>query len=89
METKMTGGLNMKARPQNRHLKPFKPIGTESMTGRLFVRVTPEIEKIVRSLPNSSTWLRRVIYDAVKREMFEENGSNSSTRGEPPYHETQ
>jgi len=55
-------------RPQNRHLKPFLPKGEKAMTGRLYVRVSPELERIVRSIPQYPDWLRRVITDAVGRE---------------------
>ena len=38
------------------------------MTGRLHVRVPPELERVVRSIPKYPDWLRRVIADAVSRE---------------------
>jgi len=60
----------MGERPQNKYLKPFKPKGEKPMSGRLFVRVTPEIEQAVKSLPDSPEWLRRVITEAVKRELL-------------------
>ena len=57
----------------------FKPKGEKPMSGRLFVRVTPEIEQVVRSLPDSPEWLRRVICDAVKRELGQPPGSENAT----------
>ncbi|WAS04918.1 hypothetical protein LQF76_05870 [Gloeomargaritales cyanobacterium VI4D9] len=65
----------MSERPQNRHLKPFKPKGDQPMSGRLFVRVTSDIEQLVKSLPDSPAWLRRVITEAARRELLGENAS--------------
>ncbi len=66
--------------PKIENLKPFKPKGATALSGRLFVRVAPEIESAVKSLPRDgrSDWLRRVITEAAQRELMtgkdEKNG---------------
>ena len=56
------------------YLTRFKQAGEvpleKTVTG---VRLTPEIGEAVRSLPSSerSAWLRRVISEAVKRELID------------------
>ena len=51
------------------NLKPFKPIGSRSLSSRpLSVKVAPELDEAVRSLPDSAAWLRRVIEAAAKAE---------------------
>jgi hypothetical protein len=39
----------------------------------LGVRVAVDIDAAVRSLPNRSAWLRRVITEAARRELLNEN----------------
>jgi hypothetical protein len=39
------------------------------------VRLTQNIDHLVRSLPNRSAWLRRVISEAAQRELMQENKS--------------
>jgi len=60
-------------RPKLENLKPFKPRGEQAMSGRLFVRVTSDIEQAVKALPDSPAWLRRVITTAAKRELMGES----------------
>lgn len=51
------------------NLKPFKPIGEKALSHRaLSVKVTPELDRAVRSLPDRSAWLRRVIEAAARAE---------------------
>ena len=59
--------------PRLENLKRFKPVGNKPMHGRLFVRVPLEIEKAVRSRPNSQDWLRNVIMKAIQ---IEETGKS-------------
>jgi len=42
-------------------------------SGMLSARVAVDIDAAVRSLPNRSGWLRRVITEAVQRELLNEN----------------
>jgi len=71
-------------RPQNKNLKPFKPKGEKPMEGRLFVRVTSELEQVVRSLPDSPEWLRRVISEAARRELLgKSQGGTASEKATP------
>lgn len=61
-------------RPNYQTIAPyrFKPQGEKPLSGRLFVRVPPELETAIRSIPNSPAWLRRVIAEAAKRERIGE-----------------
>jgi hypothetical protein len=55
------------------NLQPFKPEGETALASQpLCVKVNREIDAKVRSLPNKSTWLRRVITEAVLRELISE-----------------
>jgi hypothetical protein len=47
--------------PKTAHLPRAVMKGDRSMKGRLFVRVTTDVEMQVRSLPNYQDWLREVI----------------------------
>jgi hypothetical protein len=64
--------------PRLENLKPFKPVGEKAMHGRLFVRVPLEIEKAVRSRPNSQNWLRDVITKAIEKEKHISNKTETS-----------
>ncbi len=49
---------------------PFNPLGDQPMPRRpLSVKVDSEIDELIRSLPNRSEWLRRVITEAAEREL--------------------
>lgn len=51
----------------------FKPIGKKPLSRRIVgVRVEPEIESALNCLPHAqrSEWLRRVISEAVRRELI-------------------
>ena len=51
------------------NLKPFKRIGSKPLNYRpLSVKVVPELDEAVRSLPDSNAWLRRVIEAAARAE---------------------
>jgi hypothetical protein len=55
------------------NLQPFKPDGETALAKQpLCVKVDKEIDAKVRSLPDKSTWLRRVITEAVQRELMSE-----------------
>lgn len=56
-----------KGKPEN--LTPMPPQGAQSFALQpLCVRVPVEIDAWVRSQPNPSEWLRRVIAEAVERD---------------------
>jgi len=74
----------MSERPQNKYLKPFKPKGEQPMAGRLFVRVTKDIEQAVKALPNSPEWLRRVITTAAQKELLQGTGKENQEPSPPP-----
>lgn len=51
------------------NLKPFKLIGSKPLASRpLSVKVAPELQSAIRSLPNASGWLRRIIEEAARVE---------------------
>ena len=53
----------------------FKQVGDKPLSPQLppiNVRLTPDIDQLVRSLPNRSEWLRRVITEAAKKELISE-----------------
>lgn len=53
----------------------FKQIGDKPLSPKLppiNVRLPSEIDAFVRPLPNRSEWLRRVITEAVERELMQE-----------------
>jgi hypothetical protein len=55
------------------NLTPFKPDGETALARQpLCVKVDKEIDAKVRSLPNKANWLRRVITEAVQRELMGE-----------------
>ncbi len=73
--------------PKLENLKPFKPKNAEPMTGRLFTRVPANIEAAVKTLPASerSEWLRRVITEAVQRELMNPaSDTRATTEAEGP-----
>jgi hypothetical protein len=41
----------------------------------LIARVPIRIDAVVRSLPNRSAWLRRIITEAAQRELMKDGGS--------------
>lgn len=51
----------------------FKQVGDKPLSPKLSpinVRLTPDIDQLVRSLPNRSEWLRRVISEAAQQELM-------------------
>ncbi|NJR57281.1 MAG: hypothetical protein HC768_23820 [Acaryochloris sp. CRU_2_0] len=55
------------------NLQPFKPLAEEALSSQpLCVKVEKSIDARVRSLPDKSAWLRRVITEAVQRELMGE-----------------
>lgn len=55
------------------NLRPFKPVADEALASQpLCVKVEKAIDARVRALPNKSAWLRRVITEAVQRELMSE-----------------
>jgi hypothetical protein len=53
------------------YLKPAPMVGDKPLDPRpLTVKVDPGIAEVVRSLPNASAWLRRVIGEAAQRELM-------------------
>ncbi len=57
-------------------LKPYqykgKGIGLRyGATKPLCVGMPPEIDALIRALPNRSEWMRRVLTEAAKRELME------------------
>jgi hypothetical protein len=51
----------------------YAPIGDEPLAGKaLSVKVAPDVDALVRSLPNRSEWLRRVITEAAEKELLNE-----------------
>jgi hypothetical protein len=56
--------------PKTAHLSPMPKVGDRALaTVALSAKVDPEIDALVRALPNRSEWLRRVITEAAQREL--------------------
>lgn len=56
----------------------FKQIGDKPLSPKLppiNVRLPSEIDEVVRPLPNRSEWLRRVITEAARRELIQQDVS--------------
>jgi len=69
--------MSNKSKVQNRRdiETRFKQVGDKPLSPKLSpinVRLTPDIDQLVRSLPNRSEWLRRVITEAAKKELTSE-----------------
>jgi hypothetical protein len=65
------------------HQKPRPadlPEGVELATKTLGVKLPVHIDAAVRSLPNRSEWLRRVITEAVERELLNQESKTSIDR---------
>ena len=57
--------------------------GTEPLADKLLcVRLTQSVDATVRSLPNMSSWVRRVITEAAQRELMTSDGRSRSKDGE-------
>jgi hypothetical protein len=62
---------NPHPRPENLKSLPRCDATTAPLAGQnLSVRLTADIDEFVRSLPNKSAWLRRVITEAAQRELM-------------------
>ncbi len=58
-------------KPKLENLKPFSPIGSEALADKqIQVRLPKDVDEAVRSLPDKTDWLRRVIVEAAKRELM-------------------
>ena len=56
------------------HLTRFKPAGDEALAERpVSVKLPPEVDATLRSLPVPSEWLRRVISEAAYRELLDQS----------------
>jgi hypothetical protein len=65
-------------KPKTEYLRPIQRMDdTEEPLAALALsaRVPAQIDAIVRSLPNRSAWLRRVITEAAQRELLKEGES--------------
>lgn len=52
------------------HFTRFKPVHSQPLANRpISVRLPVEIDAAIRALPEPSEWLRRVICEAVEKEM--------------------
>jgi hypothetical protein len=57
--------------------------GTEPLAEKLLcVRLTQSVDARVRSLPNMSSWVRRVITEAAQRELMKDDVLSLSKDGE-------
>jgi hypothetical protein len=57
------------------NLKPAPRLGDDPLAlAPLQVRVPVEVDRAVRSLPNRSAWMRRVLVEAAERELMSEAG---------------
>jgi hypothetical protein len=53
----------------------FVSLGDEPLADKaLSVRVEQDVDRAVRSLPNRTQWLRRVITEAAQRELLDQGG---------------
>jgi hypothetical protein len=52
------------------HLTRFKSVRSEPLAARpISVKLPVDIDAVIRALPEPSEWLRRVICEAVKKEL--------------------
>jgi hypothetical protein len=71
---------NPNPRPEN--LKPIPRMDDTTdplAASALMARVPIHIDAVVRSLPNRSAWLRRIITEAAQRELMKDGVLSSST----------
>jgi hypothetical protein len=62
---------NPNPRPENIRPKPRSDNSTQPLASEILgVRVSVEIDALVRSLPSKTAWLRRVITEAAQRELM-------------------
>ncbi|MDV3002576.1 MAG: hypothetical protein N5P05_004231 (plasmid) [Chroococcopsis gigantea SAG 12.99] len=63
--------------PQTAHLEPYqvKPGDEPLARDPLTVRVPVEIDRAIRSLPDKTAWLRRVLVEAARRELIDDKSS--------------
>jgi hypothetical protein len=57
--------------PRTRCDRTIKPLAVSPIMVRLFA----DVDTVVRSLPNRSAWLRRVITEAAQRELMKDGES--------------
>lgn len=56
---------------ENLKKAPFKPVGEKALASKpVAVKLPQDIDEAVRSLPNPSEWLRRVIVEAARQEFM-------------------
>jgi hypothetical protein len=64
--------------PKGESLKPYqfkgKGLGIKHNSQPVSVLLPPEIDALIRALPNRSDWMRRVLTEAAQRELT--GGSN-------------
>ena len=49
------------------NLKPFKPVSEKALCSRPFcVKLPSKLDEVVRSLPETAVWVRKVIEDAAR-----------------------
>jgi|GEM_PF-3650556 len=60
------------------------PPGAKIAKRPLTVRVLEEVDTVIRSLPEPSAWLRRVITEAAERELLGESPGTGSENPPPP-----
>jgi hypothetical protein len=60
--------------PKTEHLEPYRARATDEPLAEhpLTVRVPVEIDRLIRSLPDKSAWMRRVLVEAATRELGSE-----------------
>jgi hypothetical protein len=74
---------NPKPKIENLRPTPRSDDTTESLAhAGLMARVPVHIDAAVRSLPNRSAWLRRVITEAAQRELMKDDVLSLSKNGE-------
>lgn len=61
--------------PKTDHLKPYQAHASENpLAGKpLTIRVPIDVDQAIRSLPNRSAWMRRVLTEAAQRELLMNN----------------
>jgi hypothetical protein len=63
--------------PRGENLKPYhfksKGIGLKDKSMPLCVGMPPEIDALIRALPNRSEWMRRVLTEAAQRELMQDS----------------
>jgi hypothetical protein len=60
--------------PRTDHLKPYQVVANDVQLAEkpLAVRVSAEVDTVIRALPNKAEWMRRVLTEAAEKELLKQ-----------------